>query len=195
MMSGRGEKCSSVFLILWGFIYDNSDTGDWFSIKVSPYQYRKSHCGDKMILWSSYLHNGISYTSKTSSLYILIQSSDCMDFMASQCVGVNKNFMGCVSISQTLVRHLTHWDQNKNSHFTYNTYKFMFLYENCCILIPNSLKFVAKGPMNNEPALVEIMAWHQTDDKPLSEPMSIHKPRHKGPLLLTWFNFDPSIDK
>ena len=25
------------------------------------YQYRKSHCGDKMIIRSSYLHNGISY--------------------------------------------------------------------------------------------------------------------------------------
>ena len=25
--------------------------GGWFSIKVPSYQYRKSHCGDKMILW------------------------------------------------------------------------------------------------------------------------------------------------
>ena len=31
------------------------------------YQYRKSHCGDKTILRPSYLHNGISYTSKTKS--------------------------------------------------------------------------------------------------------------------------------
>ena len=34
------------------------------------YQYRKSHCGDKTIVRSSYLHNGISYTGKmVSSLY------------------------------------------------------------------------------------------------------------------------------
>ena len=33
------------------------------------YQYRKSHCGDKTILRSSYLHNGISYTGKMTSLY------------------------------------------------------------------------------------------------------------------------------
>ena len=33
------------------------------------YQYRKSHCGEKTIVRSSYLHNGISYTGKVSSLY------------------------------------------------------------------------------------------------------------------------------
>ena len=35
----------------------------------ASYQYRKSHCGDKTIVRSSYLHNGISYTGKTISLY------------------------------------------------------------------------------------------------------------------------------
>ena len=41
----------------------------WINIKMSPYQYRKSHCGDKTVLRPSYLHNGISYTAKTTSLY------------------------------------------------------------------------------------------------------------------------------
>ena len=36
---------------------------------MSSCQYRKSHCGDKTILRPSYLHNGISYTGKTTSLY------------------------------------------------------------------------------------------------------------------------------
>ena len=44
-------------------------SGPWFNIKMSSYQYRKSHCGDKTILRPSYLHNGISYTAKTTSLY------------------------------------------------------------------------------------------------------------------------------
>ena len=44
------------------------------SLKILPspnttYQYGKSHCGDKTILLLSYLHNGISYTGKTTSLY------------------------------------------------------------------------------------------------------------------------------
>ena len=44
-------------------------SGPRFNIKISSYQYRKSHCGDKTILRPSYLHNGISYTGKTTSLY------------------------------------------------------------------------------------------------------------------------------
>ena len=43
--------------------------GPWFNIKMSSYQYRKSHCGDKTVVRSSYLHNGISFTGKMSSLY------------------------------------------------------------------------------------------------------------------------------
>ena len=44
-------------------------SGPQFNIKKTSYQYRKSHCGDKTILRPSYLHNGISYTGKITSLY------------------------------------------------------------------------------------------------------------------------------
>ena len=40
-----------------------------FKINISSYQHKKSHCGDKSVVRSSYLHNGISYTGKMSSLY------------------------------------------------------------------------------------------------------------------------------
>ena len=44
---------------------------------MTSYHHRKSHCGDKTILRPSYLHNGISYTGKTTSLYwIGAQMSD-----------------------------------------------------------------------------------------------------------------------
>ena len=33
------------------------------------------------------------------------------------------------------------------------------------------MKFVPKGPVDNNPALVKIMAWRRIGDKPLSEPM------------------------
>ena len=46
-----------------------TEPGLWFNIKMSSYQYRKSHCGDKTILRPSYLHNGISYTGKMIFLY------------------------------------------------------------------------------------------------------------------------------
>ena len=53
--------------------------GPWFNIKMSSYQYRKSHCGNKTILRPSYLHNGISYTAKMSSLYwIRAQVATCL---------------------------------------------------------------------------------------------------------------------
>ena len=39
------------------------------------------------------------------------------------------------------------------------------------ILIQISQKFVPKGPFDNQAALVQIMAWHQTGNKPLPEPV------------------------
>ena len=44
--------------------------GPWFNIKMSSYQHKKSHCGDKTVERSSYLHNGISYTGKISLYWI-----------------------------------------------------------------------------------------------------------------------------
>ena len=46
-----------------------SSTEPWFNIKMLSYQYRKSHCGDKAIVRSSYLHSGIFYTGKTTFLH------------------------------------------------------------------------------------------------------------------------------
>ena len=42
-----------------------------------------------------------------------------------------------------------------------------------CIVIQIPLKFVPKGPIDNNLALVQMMAWHRIGDKPLSEPMLI----------------------
>ena len=47
----------------------NGRPGPRFNIKMSSCQYRKSLCGDNMVIRSSYLHNGISYTGKTASSY------------------------------------------------------------------------------------------------------------------------------
>ena len=60
--------------------------------------------------------------------------------------------------------------QNRR-HFADDVFKCNFLNENVWIPIIISLKFVPKGPINNIPALIQIMAWRQTGDKPLSEPM------------------------
>ena len=52
-----------------------------------------------------------------------------------------------------------------------NNFKCIFWNENDKILIPISLKFVPRSPIDNKPALVQVMAWRQTGDKPLPEPM------------------------
>ena len=56
-------------------------SGSRFNIKMSSYRYRKSQCGDKTVVRSSYLHNGISYTGKMTSLYwfspLGFKNSDC----------------------------------------------------------------------------------------------------------------------
>ena len=58
-------------------------------------------------------------------------------------------------------------------HFPDDIFKCIFLNENVWFSISISLKFVPKGPINNIPALVQIMAWRRPGDKPLSEPMVV----------------------
>ena len=60
-----------------------------------------------------------------------------------------------------------------DGHFSEDIFKYVFV--NDYVLISNkiSLKFVPRVPNNNIPALVQIMAWHQPDQKPSSEPMML----------------------
>ena len=64
------------------------------------------------------------------------------------------------------------WRQN-GRQFTDDTFRCIFLIENIWISINISLNFVPKGWINNIPSLVQIMAWCQPGNKPLSEPMMV----------------------
>ena len=68
-------------------------------------------------------------------------------------------------------------------HLPDNVFKCIFFNENVWISIKILLKFVRKGPINNIPALVQIMSWSQSGDKPLSEPMMVSLPAH---ICVTW---------
>ena len=72
---------------------------------------------------------------------------------------------------QTLVNTLR--SRQNGRHFADDIFKCIFLNENVSISIKISLKFVRKGPMDNIPALVQIMAWRRLGDKPLYEPMLV----------------------
>ena len=50
-------------------------------------------------------------------------------------------------------------------------FKCIFFNENVRIFIQISLKFVPKGPIDNKSALVQVMAWCQTGNKPLPGPL------------------------
>ena len=73
-------------------------------------------------------------------------------------------------------------------HFPDDVFKCIFLNENVWISFKISLKFVPKGPINNIPALVQIMAWRRPGDKPLSEPMMVRLPTHICVTRPQWVN-------
>ena len=68
--------------------------------------------------------------------------------------------------------------ETNGRHFADDIFKCIFLNENVWIPIKISLKFVPKGPINNIPAMVQMMAWRRPSDKPLSEPMVVSLPTH-----------------
>ena len=59
--------------------------------------------------------------------------------------------------------------RQNGSYFAY-VFKCVFLNENVELSIKISMKFVPKDPTENIRALVQIIAWRRTGDKPLSEP-------------------------
>ena len=67
-------------------------------------------------------------------------------------------------------------------------FKCIFLNKNVWISITISLKFVPKGPIENMPALVQIMAWRRPGDEPLSEPMMVRLLTHICITRPQWVN-------
>ena len=73
-------------------------------------------------------------------------------------------------------------------HFSDDIFKCILLNENVLISIKISLEFIPKGPINNIPALVQIMAWRRPGDKSLSEPMMIISLTHICVTQPQWVN-------
>ena len=74
------------------------------------------------------------------------------------------------------INTLRPWQNGR--HFAGNFFKCIFLNQNVRIPIKMSLKFVLKGSVNNIPALVQIMAWSRSGDKPSTEPVMVSLPSH-----------------
>ena len=63
---------------------------------------------------------------------------------------------------------LAHSEAETNGRYFLDIFNCIFWNENIWISIKSSLKFVPKGPINNIQALVQIMAWRRSGDRPLS---------------------------
>ena len=102
-------------------------------------------------------------------------------------LGVHQHFCQ-IWTRPVLIRNGVSWinilrPKQNGRRFADDTYKRIFLNENVRNSIKISLKFVPKGPINNNPALVQIMAWRRSGDKPLSEPMMVSLLTH---VCVTW---------
>ena len=73
-------------------------------------------------------------------------------------------------------------------HFPDDIFKWIFLNENVWITINISLKFIPRGPINNIPTLVQVMAWRRPGNKRLSEPMMVRLPTHICVTQPQWVN-------
>ena len=58
--------------------------------------------------------------------------------------------------------------EQNGCHFPDDIFKCIFMF---CVSIQISRKFLPSGPINNKSALVHVMAWCQTGNKPLPEPI------------------------
>ena len=88
------------------------------------------------------------------------------------------NYKGPCATQFLMIPFNTLKPRQNGRRFADDTFKCIFVNENVWIPITIWLEFVPKGPINNIPALVQIMAWRRPGDKPLSEPMMISLPTH-----------------
>ena len=96
---------------------------------------------------------------------------------------------GCEMLTFLCTGWINTLRQRQNGrHFPDDIFKWIFLNENVWISINISLKFVPRGPINNIPTLVQVMAWRRPGDKPLSEPMMVRLPTHICVTHPQWVN-------
>ena len=145
---------------------------------------------DLRMTWPRY-YRQISNISRTKS-QILVSSCSCLcpihwrqlssrewrcswssaDRRCSNYIWAINNFIadwGATYIRGFTVTHLPPGQNGR--HSGRRNFKFIFLNENDRISIQFSLKFSPRSPIDNKPALIQIMAWSRTGDKPLAEPM------------------------
>ena len=80
---------------------------------------------------------------------------------------------GIIHVAKYLKSFNTLKPRQNGRPFADDIFKCILLNENVWTSLKISLKFVPNVWINNIPALVQIWAWRQPGDKPLSEPMMV----------------------
>ena len=120
-----------------------------------------------MQLW--YGHDALKYAHKIShSSSVWCKTT----FWNANPFRITGSFRGDLPVTSGSLNTLM--PRKKWTPFCTQHFPMRFLERNIWILIKISLKFVPKGPITNIPALVEIMVWRRSGDKPLSEPVMIN---------------------
>ena len=77
-----------------------------------------------------------------------------------------------VRLSAAIRRALTYLPLDKMAAILADdNFNCIFFNEKCFVSLRISLKLVSKGPIDNKSVFVQVMAWRQTGDKPLPEPI------------------------
>ena len=130
---------------------------------------------------------GWSSTDRRFSNYIWAISNVIASESATYIRGMTVSFLqqpvlppcgGVGSVVWVVGRINTLRPRQNGRHFADDIFKCIFLNESVWIPIKISLKLVPRGPINNIPALVQILAWRRPGDKPLSETMMVSLPTH-----------------
>ena len=97
-----------------------------------------------------------------------IRTNFCEKWITIQDISVKKMHLKMASVCMGLKSSPP--GQN-GCHFPYDIFERNFMNENFFYFDSNFTEIFLNGPVNNILALVQIMAWRRSGDKPLSEPM------------------------
>ena len=135
-------------------------------IKIQNFSFVKMHLKISFVNWRPFCPGGVNWTLGNKFQWNVNENGTIF-------IGDNAFENDCkISPFLSRLQCVNSSPPGQNGcHFSYYAFKCIFMKEKFCILIPISLKFVPKGAINSKLALVQVVAWRRTGDKPLPELM------------------------
>ena len=137
---------------------------------LTPKSHNKWHCA-RVIIWF------IAAVLNITSRKILLKIHPKPNIVGAVITLSNISWyyiLHCNDRNDTQTSSLTHWGRDKMADISQTKFSNVFFFN---VHVWISIK-TEVCPINTIPALVQIMAWRRSGDKPLSEPMLISLPMH-----------------